>query len=389
MSGIVERLKASDFDEAMDFLNLVFSQAYCPHDFAKLMPACYQRTDESMQCNFAFKRDGRIRGIVGVFPREVEVCGKILKFAGIGGVSTHANERGSGVMKILMSTCINHIQSEGYHVSMLSGLRQRYAYHGYEKAGLSHRLSVIKTNVKNMLQKANEVGIHFERINENDHDRIAYAKHLFDKQSFHCIRPLDNFYLTLTYSYNKPWAVLNSKNEMIGYIAANAESTQISEFNFESLEFSTPALAAWLEYSKRDGIELVLAPWQNDYIRLLGEICEDHSTGGHFNWMILDWVSVIKAMLELKSSYKKLIDGEVHIEIKDYGVLHIKVQSDSVFCEITNKKPDIVLDKFTSTRLVFGSLGYENIITPIPQHIIPAVSSWFPLPMSWLPLDSI
>lgn len=389
MTGIIERLKASDFDEAMDFLNLVFSQTYHPHDFAKLMPACYQPTDQSMQCNFAYKKDGRIRGIIGVFPKEVEVCGKTLKFAGIGGVATHANERGSGLMRELMSTCINHIQSEGYHLSMLAGLRQRYKNHGYEQAGLLHRFSVTKSNVKNMLQKANEMGIQFEKINENDYARIAYAKHLFDKQNFHCIRPIDEFYLALIHSYNQPWAVLNGKNEMIGYLVVNAEGTSVSEFDFECIELFTPAFAAWLDYSKNDGIGLSLAPWQNDYIRLLGEICERHSAEGNLSWMILDWVSVINAMLELKSGYKKLLDGEVHIEIKDYGVLNIKVQGDSAFCEKTNKSPDIVLDKFSATRLIFGAVGYENIITSIPQNIIPAFASWFPLPMSWLQLDSI
>ncbi|NLB44112.1 MAG: hypothetical protein GX821_02990, partial [Clostridiaceae bacterium] len=42
------RLSADDYDEAIDFLNLVFSQASRPHDFEKMLPRMCVPDDEHM-----------------------------------------------------------------------------------------------------------------------------------------------------------------------------------------------------------------------------------------------------------------------------------------------------------------------------------------------------
>ena len=68
----VEQLTANDFEEAMDFMNLVFG-AHGPHDFASLLPALYQPTDELMKCIWAIRESGRIVAIVGYHPLEWKV----------------------------------------------------------------------------------------------------------------------------------------------------------------------------------------------------------------------------------------------------------------------------------------------------------------------------
>lgn len=96
------QLSASDFEEALDFLDLVFSTAYAPTRFGNMLPLLYQPTDEDMQHNFAIREHGRIRAIVGMFPSQIQVGSKILHLEGIGGVSSHPNDRGKGWMKQLM-----------------------------------------------------------------------------------------------------------------------------------------------------------------------------------------------------------------------------------------------------------------------------------------------
>ena len=53
-----------DFEDAIDFMNLVFS-AHGPIDFTQLLPALYQPTDEQMGWNWAVRENGRIRAVVG------------------------------------------------------------------------------------------------------------------------------------------------------------------------------------------------------------------------------------------------------------------------------------------------------------------------------------
>ena len=46
MSHQIIQLSAEDFEEGMDFLNLVFGQ-HAPHDFARMLPSIYRPFDPS------------------------------------------------------------------------------------------------------------------------------------------------------------------------------------------------------------------------------------------------------------------------------------------------------------------------------------------------------
>lgn len=124
----VIRLKAQDYDDAIAFLNLVFGKEHRVSDFAKMLPIIYRPTDEHMNCNFAVRENGEIRGIVGLFPAEMKVGGTILKLGGIGSVSSHPQDRGKGWMKLLMGQAIAEMANTEVDISWLGGFRQRYQY---------------------------------------------------------------------------------------------------------------------------------------------------------------------------------------------------------------------------------------------------------------------
>lgn len=72
----IVRLKSCDFEEAIDFLDFVFSKAYSPTHFRKMLPLCYQPTDEHMSHNFAIRENGKIRAIVGLFQLKFRLATK-------------------------------------------------------------------------------------------------------------------------------------------------------------------------------------------------------------------------------------------------------------------------------------------------------------------------
>jgi len=67
----IQRLSVNDFEESMDFLNLVFSQTYGPMDFEKMLPRLYKPTDEHMKHNLVVRDNGKIRALVGLYPSEL------------------------------------------------------------------------------------------------------------------------------------------------------------------------------------------------------------------------------------------------------------------------------------------------------------------------------
>jgi predicted acetyltransferase len=147
MSEPIVQLTANDFEDAMDFINLVFS-VYFPIDFPQILPKLYKPSDEYMAHNFAIKRHGKIRAMIGVFPIELIIGGIPLKLAGIGNVSSHPNDRGQGHMKRLMQHCLHVMKAEKYDLSWLSGNRQRYNYFGYEVCGSTCVFHVTKENIQ-------------------------------------------------------------------------------------------------------------------------------------------------------------------------------------------------------------------------------------------------
>ena len=147
MSDRIAPLSAVDFDEAMAVMNLAFGKSP-PADFASILPKLYRPDDSLMACLWALRRDGRIRAVVGIHPLTWKVGAATLPVAGIGGVSTHPDCRGQGMMQRLMTHCVGVMKEEGYPLSVLGGQRQRYGYFGYERCGVEVELRLNKSNIR-------------------------------------------------------------------------------------------------------------------------------------------------------------------------------------------------------------------------------------------------
>lgn len=379
MIDTVERLGAVDFDEAMDFLNMVFSLAYGPTDFTQILPKLYQPTDKHMRCNLAIKREGKIKAIVGVFPMELNVNGKIIKIGGIGGVATHPRERNSGMMKVLMNTCLTSMQEEGIHLSCLSGIRQRYQFYGYEKAGSSVRMDFKKHNIKHGVKKEQIANLRFEKLDIKKEEWIWSAAQLYNKQPVYIKRDEADFHLFLENCESKPYVAIDN-DEVVGYIVLNKGNNQINEIVANSNYNFINIIANWIMSSSQDAITIIMPLWEAEKIRLLGEFCEDSRLTGCGSWQVLKWAETIDAFLSLKYSQEELLNGEVVIKIANHSNLKVRVDNGTISCEEVNLEPDIVLDEFTATRLVFGYLAPSKI-TKLPKNLVSIFNSWFPLPL--------
>ncbi len=126
MPAHIEQLHANDYQDCIDFINMVFSMSGGPTDFPQLLPTYYTPTDASMQCHHVIRENGRIRALVGVYPGTLLVGGIPLRVARIGAVSTHPDRREQGYMQQLMNHCMQLVRRD-YAVSHLGGLRHRYA----------------------------------------------------------------------------------------------------------------------------------------------------------------------------------------------------------------------------------------------------------------------
>lgn len=383
MSTAISRLRAEDFEEALDVLNLAFGKAP-PRDFESILPALYRRGGEEMSWNFALRERGRIRAIVGLFPLAGRWGGATLRVAGIGGVSCHPHARGRGYMQQLMAHCVQAAPGEGFHLSWLGGQRQRYGYFGYERCGVYYRLALSQTNVRHAFG-AVDFGIDFRPLERADHTHLHGAIGLHDAQPFRGVRAQYRFYdLLLSWSH-RPYVAYARDGRMIGYLVARADRTCVTELlAVNEGEPELDVAAAWVQCYGDTSFEL--PPWSR-LLPKLARLCEGASASSSGNWQIFAWAAALDALLKTRAALMPLMDGAVVVEIAGYGRVALEVRGGDAQCVRTEATPALQLDAFTAMRLLCGPLP-PSLVLPLPAAAAP-LEQWCPLPLFWSRQDAV
>lgn len=76
-----------DTGDILDFINLVFSYAHCPHDFPTLLPKLYRPDLLVPEHHYLAKEGHRIKGVVGSYPVTQKVLDETLSIRTVGAVS--------------------------------------------------------------------------------------------------------------------------------------------------------------------------------------------------------------------------------------------------------------------------------------------------------------
>lgn len=384
MSDPIIRLSAGDFDETMRFLNEAFGE-HRPHDFAGMLPSIYQPTDKHMRCNYAVRERGQIAALVGVFPIDWRVGKVSLKVAGIGGVGVHPDFRGRGLMKRLMNHAVDTIGEQGYDLSYLGGRRQRYAYFGYEVAGLSYRLSFNQDNVRHAFAGKDQE-VQLEPVS-NDAQTIASLKKLHDAQPLYCQRPAEAFNHYLQSWFYQPMLARDREGKIVGYLAAHQEKNQINELVAQDPQAAAQIVRPWVLQSDAD-VQLCLSGPTEPVLRRLGEFAETVTTEPTGNWRIFDWPRVVDALLKAQHAASPLMHGSVSLGIGDTAtVFRLTVDDQGARCESVKGPADLTADPLTMTRLLFGPLPSSAVMQLPPAASI--LSAWCPLPLGFSPQDKV
>ncbi len=385
MSTELVQLRAEDFEDTMDFMNLVFS-AHGPIDFTQLLPALYQPNDELMGHNWAVRENGRIRAVVGSFPMQWQLGATTLEVAGIGGVSSHPRARGAGYMRQLMQHCVERMRDEGKHLSWLGGQRQRYGYFGYEKCGVCHNFSLSKSNLRHIYQ-GEKSAIRFRPLQAGDLTHIRGAKELYDAQPFRRLRPLESFRALLCSWQHHPQIALATDGRMIGYLVANANGDSVAELH--AVEEGHPDLEiarAWTEQQSGHSTRFHLPPWY-PLVPQLGQIAESFSVDSTGNWQIFDWVATLDALLKVRATTTPLLEGKIVLAIKEYGRIALAISAGEATCSASDDAADLEIDAFTAHRLFFGPLPPSAVID-LPANLA-VLEQWCPLPLYWAKQDGV
>lgn len=376
----------------MDFINLVFSQKNFPHDFVRRMPMVCRPEEEYMRRHLAIKRDGRIRAMLLSNPTWVTVAGHRLRVAGIGSVATHQNERGNGFMRQLMEQAIREMEEEGTDMSALGGQLQRYQYHGYDRCGLTYSYTLTAGNLRHCRYPLPDW--RFEPIREESAGLLEAAQRLYEEQPLHNGRgDTGDFYRFLVSRHDLPYACLDREGRMVGYLTVDPSKMGAAELVADSQEHMVDLMAAWIAANDLDHLVRAVHPWERRMMQLLGGICEGASAGPDHQYRIFRWERVVQAFMDLKAGYTPLAEGELVLEIGDWGRLAVSVREGKPVCGPTGAAPQLTLTAFEAMRMIFGPFPADSVVPDaagrLSRERALLLQSWFPLPLSWWGQDNV
>ena len=88
-----------------------------------------------------------------------------------------------------------------------------------------------------------------------------------------------------------------------------------------------------------------------------------------------------------------LADGELVLEIRDWGRLAVSVRGGEPLCERTQAAPHLYLSSFEAMGVVFGPFPADSAVPDaagrLSRERALLLQSWFPLPLSWWGQDNV
>ncbi len=375
----LRRLQAKDYDELIHLLNVVFTrQNGFQMDFEKQLPKMCVRDDAHMGKHLGIFEDGKLVACVGVYPLDAVVAGEKLRFSTMGNVATHWDYTGRGYMTKLLDAAQKELEAIGADASRLGGNRQRYGRYGFESCGQVMQFTFQKNTLAKRFANAGEIT--FTEIQKDDTAALTFCADLYNQNAIAVTRSLADCYSVLTAWEHKPYLCL-SKGKPVGYLSANGGN--IAEVFAADTQAFVDILCAWQRQTDT-ALTVTLQPHMVETLQILSAISDAMQIRSPSHFQIRNWEKVVSAFLKLKSGYCSLPDGELILEIKDYGTIRMFVANGKTGCELTEKAPHLTLDRMQAARFLFGPID--------PQYTaktdnVPA--GWLPLPLSWNGQDRV
>ena len=356
-----------DKADVIDFANLVFSQAHQPHDFSTLLPKVYGPDAERLAEHFIATQNGKIRGCVGLYKEDYKLGDSMLKLGFVGTVSVHKYSRGEGHMQKLMTMMNDWSDKNGFDLLALGGLRQRYAYFGFEPCGMMYEFTVTSDNVRHALKEVDDSGITFEPMTEENPAGVDFAWKLSQTQPACAIRPRSSF-VRIMHSWNCGCDLIRKDGELVGYNMENGRELVLTD---DSLLY--PVIKAYSRIRNGRSMSFKVLPQETYRMKMLSEIAETFIVKHAEQIRVIRWVPVLNACLKLKAQNTVLEDGEVTVGIdgKNYTVT---VENGIPDVRISDKTPDLERTGNQAERLFFG---LENL-----ANLNPLLKNWIPLPFT-------
>ncbi len=362
----------ADEENILDFINMVFSQAHEPHDFARLLPKVYGHAGFS-QYHWVAARDGRVRATVALLPLELRIDAHCaLKVGFVGSVSSHPAERGAGHMRALMRLAVETAEAQGYDFLALGGQRQRYGYFGFERGGSSLRFTINNANIHHTMDHVNESSVNIRRITAAEDPALRAMAEIGSRQMMTCVRPGERFFDIMRSWEGQLYALedMRARGMVMGYLYALGDDILELALNDECRVRET--LKSWMNGRRKARVSV---PVHNRVrANFIKSFAESYTIEDAHMVRIFNWRHTLESLLNFKAGYQPLCDGQLVFEVEGAGRYKIRVCEHEATVTDTQETPDIVFSQQHAVEFFFSP--FTDLMTSSPM-----LRSWLPVPL--------
>lgn len=386
MKTELRHLHAGEMQALSAMLNTAFTGDPDSRHFEDGLPKMWVDDDAHMARHIAVFEDGVMAGAVGIYPYNVTIGAKSLRFATVGNIGVLREYRGRGYMRLLMDAAMDTLASQKIDVSRLGGLRTRYERYGYEMCGTNYVIRLSKRNAEEAYPGG--TGITFVPVTQEDSGALSLIRAMYGASSIACDRG-DNrdLYRTLCAWKNRPYLAYKD-GRPIGYLCASPDGASVAEHGAADAPLHTEMLCAWVRGIDAYEIRAEVYPWDPALCRSVMAICETFTAIPATQCKVLSWDRFTDALLGLRARTAPLTHGRVSLSIRDWGTLVMEADADGTRAYRTAAPEDDTLDALTAARMLFG-MTPPALCAPLSEEKLRLLSAWLPLPFSWNGQDRV
>ena len=365
------RGRPEDYPAYLAFADRVFTEAYREHHFDRLLPKVYAPGQPTAHLQYLAVDDRLgIRGLVAHLPGTLHAGGQVLRTAYIGTVSVCSEARGEGHMIELMRRTMRELREDGTDLVLLSGLRQRYGYFGFEKGGERWRYDVHEANIRHALRGIDASALSFRPILADTEDE-RWAQALQQRQPLWYDRGIYGYALTCQSFEGVPWLILR-EGEPCGSLVVNEGSAHIHELLHDETVTLPQVLKAWQRQAGVMSLRVTLPSWQTEDRLALQGFAESMSYSWSENICMLDYARVVRALLPVRALSHPLPDGRLSL-FCDGQPMTVTVEHGTVtVTEAADADAPRLTHEQAQRLLLFPFETEERALAP---------RDWFPLPV--------
>lgn len=384
---VIEFAQEDEFDEIRKIADRVFGGEGNVDYFENYHPKLYVARNTAKH-HLTLRENGEIKAFVGLFPAEMEVCGRRLKICGLGTMSVVPEARNKGYMSAVMKRAVE-ISDSCADITFLGGRRQRYELVGITPAGVSASFLFNTDNARHMYG-GKSFGFCFREVTEPDDTAVDAFVALYERRSARVIRDKELFYYHLRSCRMHAYSVERG-GETVGYLTTNFDGNVIHEFELGDISLLGEMLCDLLSFLERSSLSIeCVYMFEREKLRILGGVCEGMHIRACESFRINNYAKVTEAFLALKACYEELPNLRFSYEVKDkngarQGVL-IEINDGSFSVKEFDGEADLSLEPIEAARLLFGAAGFIDCDC---KKLDARARSVFPLPLFYTRPDFV